>query len=58
MAKKQVQSKTEMLKQTVIKAVQQFLTKEGGITFADIEALFGRNSEFMAALCATMKISF
>ena len=54
----QVQSKKEILTKTTIKAVQDFIIKEGGITFSDIETLFGRNSEFTAALCATMKVSF
>ena len=58
MVKNCAQSKQKMLKDTTVKAVQEFITKEGGITFSDLESLFGRNSEFLADLCATMKVSF
>lgn len=55
----QAQSKREILKDKVVALVKDFVQTEGGITPADIEALFGHNPhyEVITALYNTLKLS-
>jgi len=52
------QTPKDKLLQTVLKAVKESIMKEDGVTFADIEDIFGSNTKFRAALCSEMKIFF
>ncbi len=54
----QAQSKREILKDKVVVLVKDFIQTEGGISFLDLESLFGRDSEFMVALSAILMVSF
>jgi hypothetical protein len=54
----QPQNKKEMLQEKVVETIKEFVAKEGGITFIDLETLFGRDSKFMAALTKTLIVSF
>lgn len=56
--KQEKQNPKEKLLQTVLAAVKESIIKEDGVTFADIEDIFGTNTKFRAALCAEMKIFF
>jgi hypothetical protein len=52
------QSKKEMLQQKIVEMVKEFVAQEGGISFIDLENLFGRDSKFMAALTKNLMVSF
>jgi cyanate lyase len=53
-----MKSKREQLKDKVVALVKEFVKTEGGITFTDLESLFGRDSGFMTAISAILKITF
>jgi len=56
-SEKVIQTPKDKLLRTVLEAVKSSITKENGVTFADVEDLFG-NSKFRAALVAEMKVFF
>jgi hypothetical protein len=51
-------NKKEQLKDKLIALIKEFVQTEGGITFTDLESLFGRDSGVMVALSAILKITF
>ena len=53
-----VTSKKEILQQKVVETIKDFVAKEGGISFTDLEYLFGRDSRFMVALSEKLTVSF
>ncbi len=54
----QMKNKREMLQKTVVEAIKDFVAKEGGISFTDLEYIFGRDSRFMIALSTNLTVSF
>ena len=56
----QEQSKKEILKDKVVALVKDFAKTEGGLTPADIKALFGYegHQEIATALCNSMLVGF
>jgi hypothetical protein len=53
-----MEDKKEILLDKMIALVKDFVKTEGGITFTDLESLFGRDSGFMTAISAILKVTF
>lgn len=54
----QAQSKREIIIEKVVEVIKEVSAKEGGITFADLQNLFGKDSRLMATLSNTLRVSF